>query len=115
MRKGAIACYKQFLLFSQCFQPYISLIQGLLFDKSKVPEENFFKELHKIPFPYHGNQSFSWNQIPLPFLKGTFQGTFLLSVVEIGQAVWEKKMFKEIVDDGHQVILNAPLEHVLLR
>ena len=27
VRKGEIACYKQFLLFSQCFpQPYISLV-----------------------------------------------------------------------------------------
>ena len=26
MRKGEIACNKQFLLFSQCFQPYMALI-----------------------------------------------------------------------------------------
>ena len=26
MRKGEIACNKQFLLFSQCFQPYMTLI-----------------------------------------------------------------------------------------
>ena len=39
------------------------------------------------------------------FLKRTYQGTFLPSLVQIGRAVWEK-MFKEIADDGHQVILN---------
>ena len=26
VRKGEIACYKQFLLFSQCFLPYMALI-----------------------------------------------------------------------------------------
>ena len=62
------------------------------------------------------------------FLKRTSQGTFLPSLVQIGQAVWEE-MFKEIVDDarrtthtarrttddGHITTLKAPLEHVVLR
>ena len=29
MRKGEIACNKQFLLFSQCFLPYVALIFNL--------------------------------------------------------------------------------------
>ena len=32
-------------------------------------------------------------------LKRTSQGTFLPSLIQIGSAVWEEKMFKEIVDD----------------
>ena len=51
------------------------------------------------------------------FLKRTSQGTFLPSLVQIGPAVWEVKMFKEIVDDarcrtddGHLNTLKAPLE-----
>ena len=53
-------------------------------------------------------------------LKRTSQGTFLPSLVQIGEAVWEEKMFKEIVDDArrttrHITTLKAPLEHVVLR
>ena len=33
-------------------------------------------------------------------LKRISKGTFLPSLVLIGQAVWEEKMFKEIVDDA---------------
>ena len=33
-------------------------------------------------------------------LKRTSQGTFLPSLVQIGPAVWEEKMFKGIVDDA---------------
>ena len=32
-------------------------------------------------------------------LKKTSQGTFLPSLVQIGPAVWEEKMFKEIIDE----------------
>ena len=49
------------------------------------------------------------------FLKRTTQGTFLPSLVQIGPAVWEEKMLKEIVDNGHQVILKAPFQHVVLK
>ena len=55
-------------------------------------------------------------------LKRTSLETFLPSLVRIGPAVWEEKMFKEIVDDrqftphnGHSNFLKAPLEHVVLR
>ena len=34
------------------------------------------------------------------FLKRTTQGTFLPSLDQIGSAVWEEKMFKEIADNG---------------
>ena len=34
------------------------------------------------------------------FLKRTTQGTFLPSLVQIGNAVWEELMFKEIIDDA---------------
>ena len=33
------------------------------------------------------------------FLMRTSQGTFLSSLVKIGPALWEEKMYKEIVDD----------------
>ena len=56
------------------------------------------------------------------FLKRTSQRTFLPSLVQIGPAVWEEKMFREIVDDArhtmddrHITTLKAPLEHVVLR
>ena len=56
------------------------------------------------------------------FLKRTSKGTFLPSLAQIGPAVWEEKMFKEIVDDaqrttddGHITTLKALLEHVVLR
>ena len=49
------------------------------------------------------------------FLKRTYQGTFLSSLVWIGPAVLEEEMFKEIVHDGHRTTLKAPLEHVVLR
>ena len=50
------------------------------------------------------------------FLKRTSQGTFLLSLVQIGPSVWEG-MFEEIVDDAPQTkaTLKAALEHVVLR
>ena len=44
------------------------------------------------------------------FLKMTSHG----SLVQIGQAVWEVKKFKEIVDDGHRTTIKASLEHVVL-
>ena len=46
------------------------------------------------------------------FLKRTSQGIFLPNLVQIGPAVWEEKMFKEIVN---WTILKVPLEHVVLR
>ena len=45
-------------------------------------------------------------------LKRTSQGTFLPSLIQIGTAVWEEEMFKEIVDDAHRTTLKAPLELV---
>ena len=36
------------------------------------------------------------------FFKRTSQGTFLPSLVQIGPAVWEEKMFKKIVADARQ-------------
>ena len=36
------------------------------------------------------------------FSKRTSQGTFLLSLVQIGPAVWVEKMLKEIVDDAQR-------------
>ena len=41
-------------------------------------------------------------------LKRTSQGTFLPSLVQIGQAVWEEKMFKEIVDNAQQMTDTSP-------
>ena len=36
------------------------------------------------------------------FLKRTSQRTFLPSLVQIGPAVWEEQLLKEIVDDARQ-------------
>ena len=70
------------------------------------------------------------------FLKRISQGTFLPSLVQIGTAVLEEKVFKEIdddarrtkddagrtmyngrcrTDDRHWTTLKAPLGHVVLR
>ena len=51
------------------------------------------------------------------FFKRTSQGTFLTRLVQIGPAVLEELMFKELLTthDGHPVTLKAPLEHVVLR
>ena len=56
------------------------------------------------------------------FLKKTSKETFLPSLVQIGPAVWEEKMLKEIVDDtrrttheGHSTTPKAALDHVVLR
>ena len=35
-------------------------------------------------------------------LKRASQGTFLLSLVQIGPVVWEEKIFKEIVDNARR-------------
>ena len=41
-------------------------------------------------------------------LKRTSEGTFLPSLVQIGQVVWEEKMFKEIVDDAQRMTDTGP-------
>ena len=81
-----------------------------------VSEEKIFKELlKKFNFIAMGTRVFDGIKFCEQFLKRTSQGTFLPSLVHIGPAVWEEKMFKEIVDDGHLTTLKAPLEHVVLR
>ena len=42
------------------------------------------------------------------FLKRFSQGTFLPSLVQIGPAVWEEKILKEIVDDAWRTTDTAP-------
>ena len=79
-----------------------------------------FKELlKKIHFVAIVTRVFDGIKFCEQFLKRTYQGTFMQSLVKIGRAVSEK-MFKEIADDarrttGHCTTLNAPLEHVELR
>ena len=50
------------------------------------------------------------------FFKRTSQETFLPSLVQIALAVWQEKMFKEIVDDARRTTDTGPpyklLEHV---
>ena len=41
-------------------------------------------------------------------LKKTSQGRFLPSLVQIDPAVWEEKMFKEIVDDARRTTDDGP-------
>ena len=88
-----------------------------------VPEEKIFKELlKKFNFVAMATRVFDGIKFCEQFLKRTSQGTFLPSFVQIGPAVLEEKMFKEIVDDarrtphdGHLTTLKAPLEHIVLR
>ena len=42
------------------------------------------------------------------FLKRISEGTFLPSLVQIGPAVWEEKMFKEIIHDARQTTDTSP-------
>ena len=42
------------------------------------------------------------------FLKRTSEGTFLTSLIQIGPANWENKMFKEIVDDARRTTDTGP-------
>ena len=37
-------------------------------------------------------------------LKRTSQGTFLSTLVQTGQGVWEEMMFEEFVDGGQQTM-----------
>ena len=46
------------------------------------------------------------------YLKRTSQGTFLPSLVQTGLLVWEKKMFKEIVDDGQRTQQHPKSSHL---
>ena len=88
-----------------------------------VPEKKIFKELlKKYNFVAMATRVFDGIIFCEQILKRTSYGTFLPSLVQIGPAVWEKKMIKEIVDDaqrtmhnGHITNLKALLEHVLLR
>ena len=77
-----------------------------------VPEEKIFKNCLKIPFGCNGNQIFFMNQILWTILKRTSKKTFLSSLVLTGQAVWEGKMFNEIVNDAAGPSLKLPL-HML--
>ena len=49
-----------------------------------------------------------WIKFCAHFLKRTSQGTFLPSLVQIGPAVWEEEMFKEVVDDGKRTTDTRP-------
>ena len=80
-----------------------------------VPEEIFEELLKKFNFVAMATRVFDGIKFCEQFLKRTSQGTFLPSLVQIGPAVWEEKMFKEIVDDAHLTTLKTPLEYVVLR
>ena len=68
-----------------------------------VPEEEIFKVLlKKIIFFAQATRLFDGIKYCEQFLKRTSQGTLLPSLVQIGPAAWEKKMFKEIVDDARR-------------
>ena len=68
-----------------------------------VSEEKAFKEwLKKFNFIAMATRVFDGIKFCEQFLKRTSQGTFLPSLVQIGPAVWEEKMFKEIVDDARR-------------
>ena len=71
-----------------------------------VSEVKIFKELlHKFNFVAMATGVFDGIKFCEQFLKGTSQGTFLPSLVQIGPAVWEEEMFKEIVDDTRRMTM----------
>ena len=72
-----------------------------IFKIGPAVSEKIFKELlKKFNFVAMATRVFDGIKFCEQFLKRTSQGTFLPSLVQIGPAVWEEKMFKEIVDDG---------------
>ena len=83
-----------------------------------VPEKKIFKELlKKFHFIAMATRVFDGIKFCEQFLKRTSQGTFLPSLVQIGPAVLEEKIFcwRCTTDDGHITTLKAPLKHVVLR
>ena len=74
-----------------------------------VSEEKIFKELlKKFNFVAMAIKVFDGIKFCEQFLKRTSQGTFLPSLVQIGPAVWEEKMFKEIVDNARRMTDESP-------
>ena len=67
-----------------------------------VPEEIFKELLKKLHLVAMATRVFNGIKFCEQFSKTTSQGTFLPSFVQTGPAVWEKKMFKEIVDDARR-------------
>ena len=82
VRNREFACNKQFLLFSQCFLPYMALIFH-------------FKCTLKCCLQFVS----IWTSPKFCGLVMS-KGIFLPSLVQIGPAVREEKVFKEIVDDA---------------
>ena len=74
-----------------------------------VPEKKIFKELlQKFHFVTMSTRVFDGIIFREQFLKWTSQETFLPSLVQIGPAVWEEKMCKEIVDDAQRTTDTGP-------
>ena len=86
---------------------FVKVIQGtFLFNYFKIGVlKNCLKK--KIHFITIATRVFDGIKLCAQFLKTTSQGTFLPSLVQIGQAVWEEKMSKEIVDDAQSTKHNA--------
>ena len=77
-----------------------------------VSEEKNFKELlKKFNFVAMATRVLDGIKFCEQFLKRISQRTFLPSLVQIGAAVWEEKMFKEIVDDVQRTTHNAKRTH----
>ena len=64
--------------------------------------EDFKELLKKVHFITMATRVFDGIKFCGQFLKRTSQGTFLPNLVQTGPAVWEKKMFREIVEDTRQ-------------
>ena len=62
----------------------------------------FFNNCLKIQFRCHGNQSFRWNQILWPVFEGDLLKNIPAKFGPNWPAVWEEKMFREIVDDARR-------------
>ena len=82
---------------------------GNYFKIGPTVSEKIFKELlKKFNFVAMATRVFDGIKFCEQLLKRTSQGTFLPSLVQIGPAVWEEKMFKEIVDNARRTNTSPP-------
>ena len=73
-----------------------------------VPDKILKELFKKFHFVTMATRVFDGIKFCKQFLKRTSKRTFLPSLVQTGPAVWEEKMFKEIVDDARQMTHDTP-------
>ena len=71
----------------------VKVFQNLTSSSKEKVFKEVLRKFHSVAMATRVSEQFLWR---------TSQGTFLLSLVGIGLAVWEENMFKEIVDEGQR-------------